>query len=65
MQIIVNDETLEIEQKMTVAQFIEWFEQSGNFAIAVNMEFVPRSLYEETVLNENDRVEIVQPMQGG
>ncbi|GAA4346167.1 sulfur carrier protein ThiS [Kangiella taiwanensis] len=65
MQIEVNSEVLDIEQGMTLSQFIEWFKQEGNFAVAVNMEFVPRSLYGETVLKENDKVEIVQPMQGG
>lgn len=65
MQIIVNDEVLDIETGMTLARFIEWFKQTGNFAVAVNMEFVPRSLYAETVLQENDKLEIVQPMQGG
>jgi len=65
MQIKVNDESVEIEESMTLSQFIEWLGKTGNFAIAVNMEFVPRSLYAETRLKENDKVEIVQPMQGG
>lgn len=65
MQLIVNDEVLDVESGMTIKQFIEWFQQTGNFAIAVNMEFVPRSLYGETVLKDQDRVEIVLPMQGG
>ncbi|MHC9512019.1 sulfur carrier protein ThiS [Kangiella sp. M94] len=65
MQLIVNDETIEVPDKMSVTDFIQWFKQEGNFAIAVNMEFVPRSLYAETMLKEDDRVEIVLPMQGG
>ncbi|GAA0207725.1 hypothetical protein GCM10009123_14030 [Kangiella japonica] len=65
MQIEVNSEFLDIEQKMTLAEFLKWYKQSGNFAVAVNMEFVPRSLYAETVLKANDKLEIVEPMQGG
>lgn len=65
MQLIVNDEPLEVEDGISIADFIDWFKQHGNFAIAVNMEFVPRSLYGETMLKESDRVEIVLPMQGG
>ncbi|MBD3654590.1 sulfur carrier protein ThiS [Kangiella sp.] len=65
MQLIVNDETIEIPKPMSIAEFIDWFKQQGNFAIAVNMEFVPRSLYAETMLKDSDRVEIVLPMQGG
>ncbi len=65
MQLIVNDETIEIPKPMSIAEFIDWFKQQGNFAIAVNMEFVPKSLYSETMLRDSDRVEIVLPMQGG
>lgn len=65
MQLIVNDEALELDKPMSVAEFIQWFKQEGNFAVAVNMEFIPRSLYGETLLREGDRVEIVLPMQGG
>lgn len=65
MQLIVNDETIEIPKPMSIAEFIDLFKQQGNFAIAVNMEFVPRSLYAETMLKDRDRVEIVLPMQGG
>lgn len=65
MQLIVNDEAIELDSPMSIAEFIRWFKQDGNFAVAVNMEFIPRSLYGETLLREGDRVEIVLPMQGG
>lgn len=65
MHIVVNNEAIELEQEMNIAQFIDWFKQTGNFAVAVNMEFIPRSLYAETVLKDKDKIEIVQPMQGG
>ena len=65
MQLIVNDQTIEAPERMSVTDFIQWFKQDGNFAIAVNMEFIPRSLYSETMLKANDRIEIVLPMQGG
>lgn len=70
MQLMLNDEVLEVDNKLTISQFIEWLKtnnklEHANFALAVNMEFVPRSIYSETYLKENDRVEIVLPMQGG
>lgn len=65
MQLIVNDETIKAPDQISVADFIQWFKQEGNFAIAVNMEFIPRSLYGDTMLREDDRIEIVLPMQGG
>ncbi len=70
MQLMLNDKTIEVESNITISQLIDWLRvDSGfsdtNFAIAVNMEFVPRSIYSESVLQENDQVEIVLPMQGG
>ncbi len=70
MQLMLNDESIEIEATMTISQFIDWLKtkdklEQTNFAVAVNMEFVPRSIYSETYLKENDKVEIVLPMQGG
>lgn len=65
MQIEVNNELLNIEKDTSLADFIQSYQKCGNFAVALNMEFVPRSLYVETVLKENDKLEIVEPMQGG
>lgn len=68
MQLMLNDETIQVENNVTINELVEWlktnqeFEQKS-FAVAVNMEFVPRSIYAETVLKENDRVDIVLPMQ--
>lgn len=37
----------------------------GCFAVAINRHFIPRDHYAKTILQENDLVEIVMPMQGG
>lgn len=68
MQITINNEVVNCEEKITITKFIEWYKQQDklpqrNYAIAVNMEFVPRSLYSETALNENDSLELVLPLQ--
>lgn len=34
-------------------------------AVAVGGSFVPKSLYDNTIINNEDDVEIVAPMQGG
>ncbi len=70
MQLIVNDQTFDVAENLSISKFIEWYKSEGhlsqeNFAVAVNMQFVPRSIYSETYLKEQDQVEIVLPMQGG
>ena len=42
-----------------------WQLSQKTFAIAVNKQFVPKSMYQQTVLSEGDQVELVIPMQGG
>ena len=37
----------------------------GMVAVAINVDFVPRSAYAQTVLRAGDAVEIVSPRQGG
>lgn len=34
-------------------------------AVAINGDFVPKSSYGDTVIHNNDTIEIVAPMQGG
>jgi sulfur carrier protein len=65
MKIIVNG----AEQKtdaQTIAELIQKLGYEGDyFAVARNLHAVPRALYAETPVNENDEIEILMPMQGG
>jgi sulfur carrier protein len=35
------------------------------YAVAVNLQFVPKSKHAQFPLNENDQVEIIAPVTGG
>lgn len=35
------------------------------FAVAINRQFIPRSLYMTTILQPHDVIDIITPMQGG
>lgn len=65
MQLLVNEKSLEVVDAISISELVTELKQTGNFAVAVNMAFVPRSMYGETRLKENDKVEIVMAMQGG
>ena len=64
MNIILNGEPAELHGK-TVADLIAQTEPKKPFAVAVNTGFVAKGAYAETVLNENDKVDIVRPVVGG
>lgn len=35
------------------------------FAAAINLQFVPRTQYPHTVLNDGDQLELISPVTGG
>lgn len=64
MKIILNNETITLNGT-TVVDLITQTEPQKPFAVAVNTQFVAKGAYAETVLNENDKVDIVRPVVGG
>ena len=64
MNIILNGEPAELHGK-TVSDLIAQTAPKKPFAVAVNTGFVAKGAYAETVLNENDKVDIVRPVVGG
>ncbi len=65
MRVLINQEPYDLPEGTTLAEAIAQVGTTGPFAVAVNLEFVPRARYEETRLQEGDRVEIVAPAAGG
>lgn len=66
MQIYVNGEDFQLEQKKSLkALLAELGYQGKKIAVELNEEIIPLRLHEETLLQENDRVEIVQAIGGG
>lgn len=64
MNIILNGEPAGFNGR-TVADLIAQTAPQKPFAVAVNTAFVAKSAYEQTVLNENDQIDIVRPVVGG
>ncbi len=58
MKIILNNEAITLNGT-TVADLIAQTAPQKPFAVAVNTQFVAKGAYAETVLNENDKVDIV------
>ncbi|MDR9809732.1 sulfur carrier protein ThiS [Rhizobium hidalgonense] len=65
MQLIINGEAQTIAAT-TLLQLLTALDYEGDWlATAVNGELVHREDREEHMLNDNDRIEILTPMQGG
>ncbi len=66
MQIKINGDTEEVSDGCSIYQLIQQLDLTGKrIAIELNCEIVPRSQFPETILNADDRIEIVQAIGGG
>mgnify|MGYP002626789168 CR=1 FL=1 len=65
MNIFINDTPHNLPTAQTVADLIAQMQPETPFAVAVNTVFVPKSAYENTTLQDGDKVEIVRPVAGG
>jgi sulfur carrier protein len=64
----LNGEPLELTAAITLAQAVERLgvsEHRRGVAVAVDGEVVPRSAWDETLLADGQRVEVVGAIQGG
>lgn len=61
----INGELLEKDGK-TVTEMLAAMEISGQrVAVEINEEIVPKAKYDETILKDGDRVEVVRFVGGG
>ena len=66
MSIIVNGEERSLSESQTVKQLIETLGLDGRkVAVERNMEIVPKSQYNNILLGDGDRLEIVHFIGGG
>lgn len=61
----VNQQALQLPLGATVADALAEVQAQPPYAVALNGEFLPRSLYTQQPLQANDQLELVEPMQGG
>lgn len=69
MKIYLNGELCDIQHKKLVIELDELLNilphLPKNFALMLNDVFVPKSLYESSIIHENDCLTFITPMQGG
>lgn len=65
MNVLINHEPRELPDSATLADALRASEPPAVFAVAVNLQFVPRSSYAQHMLAEGDRIEIIAPITGG
>lgn len=66
IKVSINGEIKEIKEGITLKELLEELGyDKGGFAVAINVTFVPVDNYEQTMLHEGDKIDILAPVQGG
>jgi len=66
MRIIVNGEPMDVQDDCTAAQLVRSLDLTDQrIAMEVNLEIVPRGVYDAHVLRAGDKVEVVRAIGGG
>ncbi|WP_114689676.1 sulfur carrier protein ThiS [Polynucleobacter necessarius] len=65
MRVIVNQIEDELPSKSMMSDALMLIDAKPPYAVAVNLNFVPKTKYAEFVLNENDHIEVIAPVTGG
>ena len=66
IEVIVNGKRTEISHEMNVKEIIKELNYKvKGFAVALNGTFVAIATYENTIIRDNDSIEILAPVQGG
>lgn len=65
IQVIVNGSPTQLQQTCTLTTALEELGHDGNFAVAINGNFIPRHDYETLQIKGGELLEVLTPMQGG
>ena len=65
MRILANQIPRELPSNSRITDLLMMIEAKPPYAVAVNLQFVPKTRHAEYVLHENDQVEIIAPVTGG
>ena len=66
MMISINKKQMNLPNDTTVSSLLEILDIESKFiAVEINMAIIPKSEFESYKLQENDNVEIINPVGGG
>jgi sulfur carrier protein len=65
MRVIANQIPRELPSDSRITDLLAMIEAKPPYAVAVNLQFVPKTRHAEYILQDNDQVEIIAPVTGG
>ena len=67
MIIFINGDKTKLNKNTTLEKFLKknFSNLSSSYAVALNNEFIPRSSYQDIIINDGDKIEVVSAQPGG
>ncbi|APW46677.1 sulfur carrier protein ThiS [Rhodoferax antarcticus] len=65
MKVLINRTPCELPEGATLAQAVAASLVAPPFVAALNLQFVPKTQYDQTPLAEGDQIELIAPVVGG
>jgi len=65
LQVLINQLPVTLAAGATLADAVKVAQIQPPFAAAINLQFVPKTRYNQTVLHEGDRIDLIAPVVGG
>ncbi|MDC0897257.1 sulfur carrier protein ThiS [Desulfobacterota bacterium] len=67
MIIFINGNKTKLNKNTSLEKFLKknFSNLSSSYAVALNNEFIPRSSYQDIIINDGDKIEVVSAQPGG
>lgn len=65
MRVIINQVVHEIPSSSKLADALAAIDAKPPYAVAINLQFIPKAQYAACELQENDQIEVIAPVTGG
>jgi sulfur carrier protein len=65
MRVVVNQVEYELPTQSMITDALALIQAKPPYAVAVNLQFVPKQQHANFPLNENDQIEVIAPVTGG
>jgi sulfur carrier protein len=63
--VFINDNPIDVPQNSTLLDAVTAFGAKPPFALLLGQDFIPASEHATTIVQENDRIEVISAIQGG
>lgn len=65
MRVIINQVAHEIPSSSKLVDALAAIDAKPPYAVAINLQFIPKAQYAARELQENDQIEVIAPVTGG